>query len=380
MTSPMTPLIPTFEDEPISRFLLIRLRLSLPVVFVLMVIAYFGFTLLLSCMSPGGGVGPNGITFLRDWSTLMDFAVLNPLVVVLVLSFLKSYNETLQTLADAHLITLEGTRVESAIATVRRIYRTKIPLLFAVVVTALTMSMHISNTCRYQHYFAVSDGRLSLAGAYMMGVTAVYVYFLIFTLLKIAHLVYLTRVVFSCPAKVNFLHEDGCGGMKVMGNLCMKLNIVLFLIAITVCLFMVNDVAVFKNPYSIRVVVALPIYLVMSPLLFFFPLIPIHKAMAASRETYLRDIRSQINDMFRRLHEDMKHGARDKGKAEIENLHRLLEIYRWVEKMPSWPIDTGTYVKFAVTFAGPLCAFVLQLVIGSDGVLNHMDRITSLFK
>jgi len=366
-------------DEPIMR-LTLRFGLSGWKLFCAAFVFFFVGTLVLSVsFAPCEGV-TSRISFLRDVSTVLDFSILNPSILVLFVSYFRYFAKLIDQLEQDNRIdplVLKDVQLSHVLT------RPNFPRLInwaSFILACIVMVAHIVNTCHYTGYFAVNDeGGLSFPGYYMMFVTLVYVYLTVNLLARSVLSVVWLRKVFQQRVTVDFLHEDGCGGLANAGRVMLRLHFILFLYAITVALFVYADAYLFRNAFSIRNILALPGYLIFAPLLFVAPLQPIHTAMKRSREAHLRQLRISINELFNVVDPRSTNMAHPDAIAKAESLQKLIGLYRWVEEMPVWPVDLRTIGKFCFTMLIPLGAFIAQLIASTDSIIYHVDVVMKWF-
>lgn len=317
----------------------------------------------------------NRISYLDDFSTFFDFLLLNPLVVVFIQKYMIKFSRTFRELHSKEIINLESPKVVQELTRYNKYFSNKFPIIISLCVAFVAMILHTLNISQYEGYFIFTPKTfLSLSGGYILILTFLYLYFLLFSLQQIFFLIRIKRAIFKAKLKIELLHEDRCGGLKNAGDLCMTLNYSLFFLAITLLLFVIADLRLFNDIFSFRVLLVMPLYLVGSVFIFFFPLWPIHLKMEQERSGHLQVIGDRFESIFKEYRSDpgLK-GNRD----YVENMKDLQEIFSWMEKIPKWPIDTKTYTKFIATVLVPLIVFVIQILTSINDITTGLEILTS---
>ena len=316
--------------------------------------------------------GP-GIGFLEDISTSLNFLLLFPLVLVLLVRFFRRVEGFLRRSAADGVISLEASSIRERLAFLSSPRALFTLGLAASVLTAAIMFFHIGNTLEIEGYFAVEVGRLHAAGVVMMSLTAIFIFLLLLGFLRALLWLWVLRVIFAGNIRIDFMHADGAGGLREAGLICMTLNYVLFALAITLGLFVYTDAFVFQNVESVRVLIMAPAYFVLTPFTFFYALVPIYRAMKRERRRHLTIVSERFNRLFQELQaQTIETEAQRKQLSErVVVMRDLQEMYSWINRLPRWPIDLPMYFRFSLSLLVPLIGYVFQLL--------DTDSLGSLF-
>ncbi|WP_299531831.1 hypothetical protein [Ulvibacterium sp.] len=360
-------------QEPITKLLVKKFKLSRIACFLILIGIYGLLSFLIAVFEGNFIPGKKGlsVSYVEDYSTFLDFLILNPLVVILIQKYLSKFSRVFHELNGKGIINVQTDGIRKEISTIKKYFGTPIPVLLSMLISILAMTFHTLNISRYDGYFIFhGENFMSITGIYVIVLTTLYVYFLIYSLQQVFFLIRLKRKVFSQNVKVELLHEDRCGGLKKVGDLCMTLNYALFLLAITLLLFLLADLNIFNDIFSFRVLFVMPIYLIGATFLFFYPLIPIHKKMEKERAIHLTVIGKGFDKIFDEYKNDTD---LTQSRSHIENMKDLQEIFSWMEKIPKWPIDTKTYSKFMATILVPLIVFIFQILTNIENISTGIE-------
>lgn len=155
---------------------------------------------------------------------------------------------------------------------------------------------------------------------------------------------------------INPIAPDGCGGLKILGNLSVRVTQVPSLGVI----FLTSWIFVFGFDIA-----ALVLSILFMPFLFgifLWPLMGIHGAMVRSRELAIKD----INLLFLKEHENLVNTInQDTSYLAYQHAHNitaLYTMYNHVMNMPIWPFDRRTISRIGtvmiIPFASGLTVFL----------------------
>jgi hypothetical protein len=171
--------------------------------------------------------------------------------------------------------------------------------------------------------------------------------------------------------KIHPFHPDRCAGLGAIGRLCFSLSCILLTISLFLCGWMLYGRWV--NPHFFKTYAAwepwfaggLIVVTLIGILAFFVPMNTVHRLMkkqAADFEAKLLAVASRISDMEESLVSQVSQLEHETLKAEDERIRFLRDFHARMAKIPSWPIDLQTSVKF-VTIQVPLSIGFLDSVL-----------------
>jgi hypothetical protein len=95
------------------------------------------------------------------------------------------------------------------------------------------------------------------------------------------------------------------------------------------------------------------IYLFLSFVIFFGPLLLVHKEMLEAKENLLKDISEQFQADYDNLNDLLKADSSTLSE-QVEKFNQLDAIYSRTAKFPVWPFDIETLKKYCLSIAAPL--------------------------
>jgi hypothetical protein len=154
---------------------------------------------------------------------------------------------------------------------------------------------------------------------------------------------------------VQFLHPDGCGGLRVLGDHALGIVPLILVTGLNISLVYVrmitggplgSDTAV----YSLVAVTVL--YVAGFIACFLAPLWRAHEKMVAARDRWLDDIARGFDLQQALVASQMRDGKPDADAvAKLETVRRAWDIGR---SLPTWPLNVGGVGKFTAALFSPL--------------------------
>jgi hypothetical protein len=161
------------------------------------------------------------------------------------------------------------------------------------------------------------------------------------------------------PVKIRPLHPDRCSGLSRIGDVAMLLNLTLFLLGIYISLKVVDKIVIQGSALGADIGNPLMLggYLILAPLLFFFPLGAAHQQMNDARQKFLQPISQRRDRLFGELADA---SPDDKGLTAIQTFSALdAAIVRLHKDIPVWPFDFRSMQAFVGTVVIPILPIVL---------------------
>jgi len=163
----------------------------------------------------------------------------------------------------------------------------------------------------------------------------------VITLNRLFHLVIDTDSLDLQP-----MHPDNAGGLGRLGKMALNFNITIFLtMAISAALY-------YTHGYNTPLARGIVVQFLLLPIVFFLPLLQVHRAMKIKKESLLLDISKHykcVSDVL-----VQKIAKDDKVKEEYEEESKLRTLYKSLEAIPTWPFDMHTIMQFTSTFLLPV--------------------------
>jgi hypothetical protein len=215
--------------------------------------------------------------------------------------------------------------------------------------------------------FLSTRGRgLTTVGLYAALIQTVLVYWILNLLWRGAILAWGLHELFNkrnYPVKIQPLHPDHCCGLRKIGDVAMLLNLTLFVLGIYISLKVIDKIVIQNS--SLGEDIGNPImlggYLIIAPLLFFFPLGAAHRQLNDAKERFLEPVNQKCERLFSELADVT---LDDKGFTAVQAFSALdTAITRLHKEIPVWPFDFRSLQAFAGTIVIPILPIVLPFAI-----------------
>jgi hypothetical protein len=215
--------------------------------------------------------------------------------------------------------------------------------------------------------FLSTRGRgLTTVGLYAALIQTVLVYWILNLLWRGAILAWGLHELFNkrnYPVKIQPLHPDHCCGLRKIGDVAMLLNLTLFVLGIYISLKVIDKIVIQNS--SLGEDIGNPImlggYLIIAPLLFFFPLGAAHRQLNDAKERFLEPVNQKCERLFSELADVT---SDEKGFTAVQAFSALdTAITRLHKEIPVWPFDFRSLQAFAGTIVIPILPIVLPFAI-----------------
>jgi hypothetical protein len=181
-------------------------------------------------------------------------------------------------------------------------------------------------------------------------------------------LIGIDRVFRRHRIRVQALHPDRAGGLGAIGRFTANIGYSAGAIGLFLAIILLQKLAGATGIYNLLRGAIFAVYLCMAPLGFYFPLWSAHASMRTVRERLLKDVSSEFDGVFSRLHALRPENA-DQAEPLLKRLRQLDEERELVNRFPVWPFDTASLRKFFGLALSPLIPIVTSLLI------NLLSRI-----
>ena len=220
----------------------------------------------------------------------------------------------------------------------------------------------------YWSYLAFAASQLVLA--FVLGL-------LLWRMAVAAHKVYQVGNIFDFKLQVT--HPDNCGGLRLLGDLCLTNALILTTPAIFLAawLTVIPAFGPFANRYSSYVsfyYVLLWIVVVLALVAFVQPLYGVHVAMLRERarlQTHLDEVDQRIARTTQRLLDEAGTASTEELDEFRKQLAALREIYELNSNVPVWPFDRKLLGRFSLAQFIPL----LSLTGATPAVVSTLERV-----
>lgn len=190
-----------------------------------------------------------------------------------------------------------------------------------------------------------------LSGIVFFAITIFMVFLIIPVLYKGFLLMHLPRKLYKEGyITVRPLHPDNCGGLKPLGDLCIRFDYIFFVGAVGAVLYLFFSEG---KEFKLYLFIFL-LYGFFVTFFFYYPLWPVHKVMKARKYNLLNALNEKLDPVYQKITTSIT-------TETLEEIERIERIYDRVSTMPVWPFDTGGLVRFLTAVFMPLVGIVASV-------------------
>lgn len=161
----------------------------------------------------------------------------------------------------------------------------------------------------------------------------------------------LNRLFSELSVNIAPLHPDKAGGLRILGNYVLTTGIIIGTIGLYV------GAGFFRgrlNPdlLTIEFYASTVIYFVFAPLIFFLPIMRVHRQMKDAKNKLLADVSDQFDIEYQRLLERLKHDQMN--SDDVSRMEAIQKVYQIADGAPEWPFDLEIVSKFTAAIILPV--------------------------
>jgi hypothetical protein len=298
--------------------------------------------------------------FLNDFSTVIDFVLLDPLIVLLVVMFHDRIDQALsrpEVLNGGSETRQQRTAIaESWIGYVGH----PVWSIIAAVWTPFVMILHVRDRLSLGDSYAGFEGTLvTVTGAMVWLGTSIVVYLVSLGLLKgLVYTVGLWQLGLSPGIRFDITNPDGAGGARLLVRPILTFHWFLIVCGTIVVLFVVHDWYYFDNLWTFRIAISSFFYVVFFPSLFLIPLFVMHGYMTAFRRDFLTRLAARLPVPSRKGPTSAPVRAKDSTRLEDWLAWRDL-----AKQFPTWPLSVPEVVRWAAIYYAPAIVSVAATLV-----------------
>jgi hypothetical protein len=234
----------------------------------------------------------------------------------------------------------------------------RIPYMVAFVCTAWTVLFMFNHGA---NWISPRGTEMSLAGWVSLPFMFISYYIGVATVVRVFTTSLLLWRAFVA-VEVNILYPDGCGGVRPVGFLVSRLNIAVvgggLVVGVVVWHSITNLDVAFT---SLNIISGLIGYALAATVLFFMPLVVVHRRMLQAKESILTKISLQIKPLQSYLIYSQSEQEELDTKA-IEQLEKLEKFYRFVQRMPVLPFNAKIVSGFVTSLASVAVPIMIKII------------------
>jgi hypothetical protein len=337
--------------------------------------------------------GPTRFGYFQDFLQIAIWGLIIPAGLVLLIRYFRMVPRTFDKLVNGGVLSADSGRIARLFAKSRFVFEARwlSAAVFAIAAALIAVAQFKNLPNLREKGFQtwmVADGHYTIVHLYTYALIAVLDVSLGVSVLKFtAVILFLFRLFQSdrapeegktspetgggdCGIHIRVLHPDGAGGLRPLGDLCLALNLFIFMVGLIVALVVAKKVVLEGTSLaSFSILVQVGLYVLLAPLIFFLPMWSLHSRMKAAKESMLEKLTSTFNVRYNAIVGAL---AQDRGPSPeaAEELERIEKLYRHATNMPVWPFDLRNLSLFFGTVAFPVA-----LALGAETIASIIANI-----
>jgi len=179
----------------------------------------------------------------------------------------------------------------------------------------------------------------------------------------------LYKLLSKYTLRVQPMHPDSCGGLRPIGSLAIAVNYFIGVVLIFISLlFFFDEYARNQAIYPILFI----LFYALAPFLLFFTLSKANRRMREMKAVSLKRLANTFDHYYRKLDSSGDSNLYDTSTAD--EITKIYDLYNIVEKMPVWPFDIRSLVRFFTTITLPAFIFLIQQLLDSGSLIHIWFR------
>ncbi len=177
----------------------------------------------------------------------------------------------------------------------------------------------------------------------------------------------LRRVISWVDIRVQPLHPDRCGGLGSLGRLALAINYFVTLSLIFFAILFLFDPLARTEPAYILIYA---LVYACAPILLITPLSKANHRMRERKTEAMDELNRAFNHYYDRLRSESRGDALAMEPAQ--NIGSIVGLYETVRKLPVWPFDTRSILRFVGPFVVPAVLFVVESLAREDSIIRAL--------
>jgi hypothetical protein len=319
---------------------------------------------------PMGHSLPQKEYFFNDYYGLGVNSIINPLICILIFIVYRNFGDIWQRLFEEKILEFKSEQfIDEFFNYVERIFNRRWYFWACFLVSLLTafwMWHSVYNQPYRDSYLDFGEGIVPIYHLLYLALTWYIMLMFAFKTVAAATLIKRLFIDYVDQNKVELnlkpMHMDGCSGLSYFGGYMIKVQIVLFLITLSVSARTILDFIMVDTPIH-----ALPpnfigfaIYAVFTPLMSILPLYYIRKAIMSSKKKVLKKYEDEITLQQSELMQAFP--AKNPDTKKLDYLVKLTTMSSLIKNIPNLPLDYKFLSGYVSSLAIPFFLQVHQLI------------------
>lgn len=342
-----------YSADPLARWLIDKYSLK-PIGFGLIsILIASAIYLLVAAITQTVILDGNYLGLLQDWFAWVWICLLNPVIFGYYLWSFKAIYHLIQYLDKTDIVDVSEEEINFVLSPYQQKWRK-----FLALGIAIAFGIWYFSVQKNVHNWTGSDGGLpALTGA--VNGAAIFYSGTILVLTLISNVWVLHTLLGSKKLNINPLHPDRCGGLSPLSQYSLNTAylVAIFGMMITLSNYQFITQGISQKYWYFNLIIV--IYIPLSLVCFFGPLLAARKGMKKAKEELLGEIAKQFQLDYRRAYTSLS-GDAELLKKESAKLQELRSLYTLTNEFPVWPFDVTTLRQYLLSVATPLFPLLIK--------------------
>jgi hypothetical protein len=343
-----------YRADPLARWLIDKCHLTPVSLALLSIIIASGFYLTTAALTQTLILHGKYLGLLQDGFVWVWICLLNPVIFGYYLWSVKAISHLIQYLEQSDIVDTSEAEINLVLFPYQNPWRK-----FLALGAGVAFGIWYLNVQQNVYNWTGSDGGLPALTGAINGVAILYTAGML-TLTLITNVWVLHKLLGSKKLNINPLHPDRCGGLSPLSQYSLNTAYLAAIVGMMITLsnyqFITQGIAQKYWYFNLIILLYIPISLVC----FFGPLLAARKGMKNAKEQLLGEIAKQFQTDYGRVHTNLG-GDVEVLKKESAKLQELRSLYTLTNEFPVWPFDVTTFRQYLLSVITPLIPLLIKL-------------------
>ena len=343
-----------YRADPVACWLIDKCQLTPITLGILSIVITSGLYLIAATVSNTLILHGKPLGLLQDWSAWVWICLLNPVIFGYYLWSFKAIYQLIEYLKGSGIVDITEEEIKSVLLSYKKSWRQ-----FLALGTAIAFGIWYFSVQQDVYNWTGSDGGIPALTGAIRGVTIFYAGSVL--VLNLTTNVWLLHELLgNKQLKINPLHPDRCGGLSPLSQYSLNTAYLaaIFGTMITLGKYQFVSQGIAQEYWYFNLTILL--YIPLSLLCFFGPLVAARKGMKKAKEELLSEIAKQFQIDYERIHTSLSSDG-EILKKEAVKLQELRSLYTLTNEFPVWPFDVTTFRQYLLSVVTPILPLVLKL-------------------
>jgi hypothetical protein len=196
-------------------------------------------------------------------------------------------------------------------------------------------------------------------------------YTLFYAVINIVSTIFALRQLFREQSiTISPWHPDRCGGIRGISRYSLALSYGLAIVGAVASVLIVQEIGTQSETTSGIYYIGwlgIGIYIILAPLVFFWPLGTAHQLMKEAKSKYLLSISQNFDNEYTLATTNINEDA-DQLERRIKKIQQLRELYKLTEAFPIWPFDVTNLGRFLTVLTAPLIPPLINFIFAQISI------------